>query len=285
MELLSPAKINLFLHVTGKRADGYHELLMLMCCISLYDTIRLSLGTENIKVSCSNPLIPEDESNLAHKAAVLFLKTLKRKEGLNIAIEKRIPVAAGLGGGSSNAATVLTALNSCYGNPFSPKELMNLGLALGADVPFFIFGKPALASGIGEKLELYQNIKPLKVLLIYPGFGLSTAAVYKKINLRLTNTEKGLTSFRFKEGGFEADKDMYNDLETVIASEYPEIIEIKSLIKAQGAEGSLMSGSGSAVFGLFSDAEAAERARDFLEKRNVAVQNSRWKIFLVDLLI
>jgi len=285
MELLSPAKINLFLQVTGKRQDGYHELLMLMCCVSLYDTVSLEFGAENITVSCTAADVPEDESNLAHRAASLFLKTLNRCEGVNICIEKRIPVAAGLGGGSSNAAAVLTGMNQHCGNPFSQSELMDLGLSLGADVPFFIFGKPALASGIGEKLEAYKKIKPLKVLLIYPGFAVSTAEVYKKINLRLTNCKKELKSFRFKEGGFEADKDMCNDLETVTASQYPEITEIKALIWDQGAEGVLMSGSGSTVFGLFSDADAAELARQSLQKGNIALRNSRWKIFLADLLI
>ena len=144
MKILSPAKINLFLQVTGKRPDGFHELFSLMCCLDLFDIIFLEFGGKKIEIESTGRQIPLDETNIAHKAATLFFKLLKSTDGLNIRIEKSIPVAAGLGGGSSNAASVLIGLNQHYGFPFSRDELMSMGLEIGADVPFFLFQKPAL---------------------------------------------------------------------------------------------------------------------------------------------
>ena len=146
MELLAPAKINLFLHVTGKRADGYHNLFSLMCCIGIYDKIVLTFGAKETSVSCSAGNVPEDETNLAYRAAVLFFKALHQRrgdspQGVKISIDKHIPVAAGLGGGSSNAAAVISGLNRYCGRPFSRVELISMGSAIGADVPFLIFDK------------------------------------------------------------------------------------------------------------------------------------------------
>ncbi|MEJ2656469.1 MAG: 4-(cytidine 5'-diphospho)-2-C-methyl-D-erythritol kinase [Desulfobacterales bacterium] len=173
MKILSPAKINLFLNILGKRIDGYHDLMSLMCCIGLYDTVSLHIGNPNITVSCDHPLVPVDESNLAAVAAHLFLKTLKKNEGLKIVIQKQIPVSAGLGGGSSNAAAVLLGLNRYYDYPFSKEALMSMGLSIGADVPFFIFGSPAIATGIGDKLKAYPGLEKLSILLVSPGFSVS----------------------------------------------------------------------------------------------------------------
>ncbi|MBW2573109.1 MAG: 4-(cytidine 5'-diphospho)-2-C-methyl-D-erythritol kinase, partial [Deltaproteobacteria bacterium] len=184
MKILSPAKINLFLQIVGKRPDGYHDLFSLMCCVGLYDTVSMDAGVEETAVSCDHPHVPEDKTNLAFGAADLFYKKLKKNEGVKISIQKQIPVAAGLGGGSSNAAAVFLGLNRYYGYPFSTDELMSMGLSIGADVPFFIFRRPATASGIGEKLEVYPGLKKLKILLIFPGFSVSTATVYKNLNLR-----------------------------------------------------------------------------------------------------
>ena len=197
LEILAPAKINLFLQVIGRRSDGYHELVTLMCCVSLYDKIALTFGKRDIPVICAHPQVPQDQTNLAQVAAGLFFNNHTRHsdvrdQGVQIAITKRIPVAAGLGGGSSDAAAVLVGLNRHYDNPFSRHELRAMGQKIGADVPFFIDRKPAIATGIGEKLKPYNHLKPLKVLLVYPGFGVSTAAVYEKLNLGLTKCEKTL---------------------------------------------------------------------------------------------
>ncbi|MDM8551118.1 4-(cytidine 5'-diphospho)-2-C-methyl-D-erythritol kinase [Desulfobacterales bacterium HSG2] len=278
MEILSPAKINLFLHVTGKRPDGYHNLFMLMCCITLYDTILMTFGVEKISVSCTDPNVPQDETNLAHRAASLFFGALNKYEGVKISIDKKIPVAAGLGGGSSNAAAVLDGLNRYYDYPFSRDALMSMGLSLGADVPFFIFRKPAIATGIGEQLEVYEGLKPFKVLLVFPGFNVSTEDVYKNFNLRLTRCKKKIIELSIKDNDFDATF-MCNDLEAVTALKYPDIKRIKTLLLNLGAEGALMSGSGPSVFGLFSDPECTEKAKQVLSS------NSRWSVYIADMII
>lgn len=278
MKILSPAKINLFLQILGKRPDGYHDLITLMCCIGLYDTVSLTCGVKDITVSCDHPDVPEDETNLAYGAAQLFFKKIKKNEGVTISIKKKIPVAAGLGGGSSNAAAVFLGLNRYYGYPFSTDELMSMGLSLGADVPFFIFQKPAIATGIGEKLEAYQNLKNLKILLVFPGFSISTADVYKKLNLGLTKCEKKLKSFLLNKQRFDPRYHLCNDLEAVTASEYPVIKTVKEALLNQGALGALMTGSGSTIFGLFSDTNAASKASHALFRIH------KWEMHLADMI-
>jgi 4-diphosphocytidyl-2-C-methyl-D-erythritol kinase len=278
MKILSPAKVNLFLKITGKRIDGYHDLMTLMCCIGLYDTVSLIVGNTNIAVSCNHPLVPEDESNLAYVAAQLFLKTLDKNEGVNISIQKQIPVAAGLGGGSSNAAAVLLGLNRYFGNPFSKQDLMSMGLSIGADVPFFIFQSPAIATGIGEKLKAYPGLEKMWILLVSPGFSVSTAEVYKKLNLGLTKCKKKPKRFLLNNQHFDPRSHLYNDLESVTASKYPVINTVKKALLSHGALGALMSGSGPAVFGLFSDIDRASQANHALYRAY------GWEIYLADMI-
>lgn len=278
MRILSPAKINLFLKITGKRPDGYHELVSLMCCVGLYDTVSLTFGAKKTSVSCRHPDVPEDQTNLAFAAASLFFNTLNINESVKISIEKQIPVAAGLGGGSSNAAAVLLGLNRYYGYPFSQDKLMSMGFSIGADVPFFIFQRPALVSGIGEKLEAYQGLENLKILLIFPGFGISTAKVYKNLNLGLTKCKKKLKSFLSSKQSFDPGCHLCNDLETTAASMYPGIFTVKEALLKHGALGALMSGSGSTVFGLFSDSDNA------LKANNALAENDKWQLYLVDMM-
>ena len=278
MKILSPAKINLFLQILGKRPDGYHDLITLMCCIGLYDTVSLTFGVKDITVSCNHPVVPEDETNVAFGAAHLFLKTLKKNEGVEIFIKKQIPVAAGLGGGSSNAAAVFLGLNRYYGYPFSTEELMSMGLSIGADVPFFIFQRPAIASGIGEKLEAYQNLKNLKILLVFPGFSVSTADVYKKLNLGLTKCEKKLKSFLLNKQRFDPRRHLCNDLEAVTASEYPVLKTVKKALLSHGALGALMTGSGPTMFGLFSDSNSASKAS------HAIFHAHKWETHLADMI-
>ncbi|MBU1713461.1 MAG: 4-(cytidine 5'-diphospho)-2-C-methyl-D-erythritol kinase [Proteobacteria bacterium] len=276
LEIQSPAKINLFLHISGKRPDGYHELLTLMCCVTLYDILSIDTGYKNISVSCTDPEIPSDEKNHAHRAAALFFKKLDKKEGVKIYIDKKIPTGAGLGGGSSNAAAVLSGLNNLFGNPFPLSEIMKMGLEIGADVPFFLFKKPALARGIGNKLEEYPMKIPYKILIIYPGFGVSTKDIYNNLNLRLTNCKNKLKNSPF-ERKFDPEL-LCNDLESVTASRHPEINEVKEALLKKGAEGALMSGSGSSVFGLFPDDDSAIRANNALS------MNHKWRVFLADII-
>jgi 4-diphosphocytidyl-2-C-methyl-D-erythritol kinase len=282
LEILSPAKINLFLHVTGKRADGYHNIVSLMCCISLCDEITLQFGMKNNTVTCSHPHVPQNETNLAYRAALLFLDRLDangERGGVSITINKYIPVAAGLGGGSSNAASVLLGLNHFYGRPFSINQLMSMGVLLGADVPFFLFQKPAIATGIGETLEAFGGLHPYKILLISPELSVSTAEIYRKLNLRLTNCIKKLTNTPLKKHGFDVALHLCNDLETVTASLHPEILSAKEHLLNHGAQGALMSGSGPAVFGLYADIEKARQAKVALSHKVDG------RLFLADIMV
>ena len=285
LKILSPAKINLFLHVTGRRHDGYHNLFTLMCPVGLYDEVSLETKSDTLSVVCSDPDVPNDETNLAYRAARHFLQeytlqhTLPKNTGLNISIKKHIPVAAGLGGGSSNAAAVLHGVNHLFGNPFTVRELMAMGLHIGADVPFFIFGKPAIATGIGEALEPFPNLVSYVVLLVYPGIGVSTAEVYKNLDLGLTNCEKKLKEVLLKHEAYDAKRHSCNDLESFTLSRYPEIQTAKKSLLKQGAVAALMSGSGSSVFGLFDDLQAAQSARLLLGK------TKEWELFLTEMIV
>ena len=287
--LISPAKINLFLIVTGKRPDGYHELVTLMCPITLTDTVTVKLMRREITVTCADPNVPEDETNLAHQAARLFLtRWTKEKKGrlfgAHITIEKRIPVAAGLGGGSSNAATVLLALNRIQGKPYTQQELGTMSLNLGADVPFFIFKRPAIATGIGEALQSVTGVlNDYTIILVHPPIRISTASVYQNLNLRLTKCQQQLkfSNLRVKDAiariqPGEIAKYLCNDLETVTAIRYPAVEEIKQTLMSLGANGALMSGSGPTVFGLFKDKMVARSVF-----RNL-VKKVSWNVFQVE---
>jgi 4-diphosphocytidyl-2-C-methyl-D-erythritol kinase len=289
MKILSPAKINLFLHITGKRADGYHELVSLMSHISLYDVITFDFESPEISVVCDSPEVPDNQENLVFKAAKLFYDRLPMsfespsgsgcRGGVSISIEKHIPVAAGLGGGSSNAGRTLLYLNQYYGRPFSEAEMNAMGLALGADVPFFLQEKPALATGIGECLEIYNGLKVLPIVLACPDICVSTAAVYKKLNLGLTKCGKKLKNFFSGEPAFDVKHDACNDLETVTIPKYPIISDIKRELLQMGADVALMSGSGPAVFGIYPDSSKAGRAYEWLSAHRP------WRLFVAETLI
>jgi 4-diphosphocytidyl-2-C-methyl-D-erythritol kinase len=187
-------------------------------------------------------------------------------------------VAAGLGGGSSNAASVLAGLNRHYGFPFSSSELMSMGFEVGADVPFFLFQKPAFASGIGEKLEAYQGTLPFRILLLNPGVEVHTAEVYQNLNLRLTKCKKIITKPSLKQSGFDVSLHLCNDLENVTIDKYPEIESLKKQLLKHGALGALMSGSGPTVFGLFSDPHKLEEARQAIGK------HTRANVYMADII-
>jgi 4-diphosphocytidyl-2-C-methyl-D-erythritol kinase len=281
-KIISPAKINLFLQVIRKRSDGYHELVTLMCLIGLCDIVTLNFEAKDIQVSCTDLSVPTGETNLAYRAAKCFFDHLKSvcnrtSTGLDIAIEKQIPVGAGLGGGSSNAAAVLLGLNRYYGQPFSQEKILAMGLTIGADVPFFIYGKTALARGVGEKLEIYRRLNPFHVVLVFPGYRVSTAEVFQTLNLGLTKCEKKINSISFIKQTFDARRHLCNDLETVTALCYPDIHEAKKALVNHGAEGALMSGSGPTVFGLFVSKEKAQVAGDGLKKKR------SWQTIVTDL--
>lgn len=261
MEIVSFAKINLYLEILGKRPDGYHELITLMCCIDLADTLRLQFDTPANRITCAHPQVPEDDSNLALKAAGHFFHATGTEGHIDISIEKNIPVGAGLGGGSSNAAAVLQALNRHHQYPLSAAALMETARKIGADVPFFIEGRPALATGIGDRLSACPRLPDLPVVLIYPGTPVSTADVYRKLNFGLTKTQKINTKSIFRH---IREKNLagllYNDLEAAAFEINPEIAAAKSALMEKGADAALMTGSGSAVFGIFPDRKSARSA-------------------------
>lgn len=276
MHLVSPAKINLYLEVTGKRSDGYHDLITLMCCIGLFDLLHFNFGKDKIQITCSHPDVPIDNRNLAFRAAQLFFDASGIKAGVHIDIEKSIPMGAGLGGGSSNAASVLTGLNSHYGSPFSDDTLCSMGKSLGADVPFFIFGRSAVATGIGDVLTPFNIPLSYQILLIYPSVNISTAEVYRNLNLTLTKNKK-INSNDIFELNWErnAPNLLYNDLETAAIAICPEIQTIKEILLRHGASGALMSGSGSSVFGLFNDIDLARKAH-----RHISSVQQGWQFYL-----
>ncbi len=284
--LKAPAKINLFLRIVGKRPDGYHDLVSLMCPVALYDTLSLTIGGDTISVTCDHPMVPGDESNLTAKAALRFYDVafngkIPPSGGVAIHIEKKIPVGAGLGGGSSDAAAVLSALNDQFGRPIAKPVLVEVASRLGADVPFFLLGRPAVATGIGDRLEPFVHTLPWTALMVYPDLAVSTQWVYKNLNLRLTKVEKDLKKFHFDGRFFNVATQLVNDLESVTAAAFPVINEVKRLLLANGAAGASMSGSGSTVFGLFEDSHRAESACKALQNNH---QSQNWALYVADLL-
>jgi len=275
---LSPAKINLLLRVLGKRDDGYHDLYSVMQPISLYDDISIEAEDgESICVECASGDVPADRTNLAFRAAELFFERTGLKKRLRITIEKMIPVGAGLGGGSSNAATVLMALNTLLKGGLTEAELMEMGASLGSDVPFFMLKGPALATGRGEVLERI-SLPGCHYILINPGFQVSTAWVYGNLDLTKNLENNNLTYSRQAFDGCSRIKDMlHNDLEPVTEARHHEISALKGLLMENGALGSLMSGSGPTVFGIFDGGDRAEKACE-----NIKAQVDRaCSVFLV----
>ncbi|MCG8563659.1 MAG: 4-(cytidine 5'-diphospho)-2-C-methyl-D-erythritol kinase [Desulfobacterales bacterium] len=265
--LASPAKINLFLHVTGKRPDGYHELCSAMVKLDLADEMVFDFSRSGIDVTCDHPLVPGDETNLVWRAAELFFREWEGAgygslpiPGMGVEIHKKIPVGGGLGGGSSNAATTLAALNGICGDRFSRDALMAMGLELGADVPFFLFGGPALARGVGEVLEPLAPVPEMAVLLVDPGIFASTVRVFK--NFKLTTREfltinpgsNVLPNRQTPETGVVLE----NDLEISAFELYPGIRAAKEEMASLLNEDVHMSGSGAALFILYPDQDRAK---------------------------
>jgi len=270
---LSPAKVNLYLRVLRRRQDGYHDIASLMQQISLCDEMTFSPAGKGIRVRCPDGTLPENQENIVYRAAEAFFRQAPYTPGgIDITLQKKIPIAAGLGGGSSNAATTLMALNELFGYPCTKEELMTIGVTLGADVPFFIFSKTAWAFGIGERLQAAEAIPPFSLLLVNPGFGLSTKLIYQNLNLRLTNETIHYSIPRFLTVRDVA-KGLLNDLETVSIAMHPVLADIKDRLMANGAMGALMSGSGPTVFGIFEQEKQAVVAEKALAGMNV------WSVF------
>ncbi|HWT27712.1 MAG TPA: 4-(cytidine 5'-diphospho)-2-C-methyl-D-erythritol kinase, partial [Mobilitalea sp.] len=251
------AKINLGLDVLRKREDGYHDVCMIMQTIDLYDTLTIKITeADNIGVSTNLSFLPDDQRNLAYKAAALFSETLHKKEGLKITLEKKIPVAAGLAGGSADAAATLIGLNKLFGAELSQTELMKLGVKLGADVPYCVMKGTALSEGIGEVLTPIKPIPDCNILLVKPNISVSTKYVYENLRLDSQVAHPDIPSMlkAIDEGNLSGlTEKMDNILQTVTVKDYPVINRIKRKMIDLGAMTSLMSGSGPTVFGIYSD--------------------------------
>lgn len=259
----SPAKVNLILKVLRRREDGYHDIASLMQKVSLADEMEFSLRREGIALACPGSHLPTGEGNLVVRAARALFAEAGFAGGVEITLRKRIPTAAGLGGGSSNAATTLTVLNDLFQFGFDRERLIRIGARLGADVPFFLYGSTAWASGIGEILEPAEPPPGTWLVLVNPGFEVPTKWVYQSLNLPLTKTplKYSIPSF---SGIRELAAALSNDLEKVTVARYPVLEELKGFLLRQGALGSLMSGSGPTVFGLFENEPDAIQAEGAL---------------------
>jgi 4-diphosphocytidyl-2-C-methyl-D-erythritol kinase len=263
--LEASAKVNVGLRVTGKRPDGYHELITIMVPVTLYDSLELIPRDKGVSISCGGFPVPADEGNLAFRAAEAFFGCSGIGGGVEIRLRKGIPVAAGLGGGSSDAAATLLGLNRIYGLPLDEVTMGRLALGLGADVPFFLLGRPALARGVGEVLEPLEGWPELWYLIVTPAIEVSTAWVYANLKIGLTSRNLPFNMPSFEATPFEVADFLVNDLEAVTAARFPVITRIKALMLDAGAEGALMSGSGPSVYGIFTTEEKAERARERFE--------------------
>ena len=264
--LKAPAKINLFLKVMKRRPDGYHEIISLMQKVELFDILHLSREGDTISLSCPGSGLPEDRENLVYRAAQAFFAATGMMKGVKIVLEKNIPVAAGLGGGSSDAAAVIRGLNTLLGTGLNQERLANIAHPLGADVSFFIHDcSGAIASGIGDILQKVEPLEVTWLLLVNPGFGLSTKWVYENFPLTSDSDPYILARVRkIRENPLDMDPGLFeelgNDLEVVSINRFPEIGDIKNELKQSGAAVSLMSGSGPTVFGLFPREEDAQRS-------------------------
>lgn len=270
MKCFAPAKINLALDVINKRPDGYHNLCMIMQTISLYDEIDIEIA-DKISIDSNKKDIPLNNKNLAWKAAEAFFEYTKINGGCKIFIKKVIPDGAGLGGGSSDAAEVILALNNLYKTNLTPKEMQKIAVKIGADCPFFIVKGCCLAEGIGEILTPLENNCNVNVLIYKPNFSISTKWVYENLNLKNKKTyDLKEDLYLLKDGKTDFFKNkMFNVLEDVSVQKYIEIDNIKTSLINLGADGAMMTGSGSAVFGIFTDEIKAKMALDALKNNNV----------------
>lgn len=276
IQMKALAKINLGLDVLGRRENGYHDVRMIMQSVYLYDDVAVKrVSKPGIAVKSNLYFLPADENNIAYKAAKLLRDEFEIEDGISITLNKHIPVAAGLAGGSSNAAAVLYGMNRMFDLGLSLEELMKRGVTLGADVPYCLMRGTVLAEGIGEELTTLAPIPKCIVLIAKPAISVSTKKVYEALDAK-TITEhpdidgiiQGLTDGSLKDIAAS----MGNVLEQVTIGEYPIIEEIKNTMKEAGALNAMMSGSGPTVFGIFEERQKAKKAQQMIKARRLAKQ-------------
>jgi 4-diphosphocytidyl-2-C-methyl-D-erythritol kinase len=261
IKIEAPAKVNLFFEILKKRADGYHEIRSLMQPIRLFDTLWIEAGTKGPEIHCPNYPQLENKSNLVVRAIHLMEKELNRPLSFSIRLIKKIPIGGGLGGGSSDAAAVLTGLNQWLGEPIQPQRMPVIAAQVGSDVPFFLSKQTALALGRGERIEPWPDFPSWWYILIYPGFSISTAWAYSQVKFPLTREKKTINIERLKASkDIQGEDRLKNDLEEFVTPFFPIIEKIKKALLGQGCAQALMSGSGSTVFGIWETKKAAQEA-------------------------
>ena len=267
MQKKSPCKVNLLLNILGKRADGFHELETVMQPVNFCDDLTFASGGGGVQLSCNDVSLPTDSRNLVYRAAANFLAAARISDGVKIHLEKKIPLVAGLGGGSGNAATTLLALNELFGQPLALAQLDEIAAALGSDIPFFLYGKPALATGRGEKvetLEIFPALTGKAFFLIHPGFGIATPWAYQNLarfpaalNGKVGRAKELVE--RLQENNLAgAAGTFYNSLEVPALDKFPVLSLYQEFLREHGALAALMSGSGSTTFAIVENVPAGE---------------------------
>ena len=268
ISLKAPAKVNLFLEILGKRDDGFHEIETIMQEIDLADSLQFEETQEGVTLECNDKNIPANQDNLVCKAANLILEECGIKKGVLINLEKNIPVGAGLGGGSSDAATTLKALNSLWKVGLNNEELMEFAAKLGSDIPFFINGKTALCRGRGELITPVEVRNRMDYIILFPRVHISTETIYKNLKIDLTKKRKDVSFFldalKYSEVA-SISKLLFNRLEEIIFATYPDLLQVKSTLESFDFCGLSISGSGSAFFGLCNDRHQAEVIKSKIE--------------------
>ena len=270
LERRSPCKVNLLLNILGKRPDGFHELETIFQPVNVCDTLAFDRApARGVALTCSDPALPTDARNLVHRAAAQFLAAAGIADGVRIHLEKKIPMAAGLGGGSGNAATTLLGLNELFGNPLTADALQSIAAGLGSDVPFFLQSRPALAVGRGEQIQPLPPFAALRdsfIALVHPGFGIATPWAYQNL-ARFPAALRGrpgrarhLAALLEGPDLAAAGREFYNSLEAPAFEKFPVLALYQEFFRAHEAQAALMSGSGSTTFALFTRQSAAERA-------------------------
>ncbi len=267
LEKSSPCKVNLLLNILGKRADGFHELETVMQPVNVCDELAFEPGGNGVQLSCSHAFLPTDARNLVFRAATNFRAAAKISDGVKIHLEKKIPLAAGLGGGSGNAATTLLALNELFGQPLTLAKLDALAAALGSDIPFFLYGRPGLAVGRGEQVETLENFAALRgkaFFLIHPGFGIATPWAYQNLarfpaalNGHPGRAQKLVSLLQTSDLKMAA-AEFYNSLEAPALDKFPVLALYQEFLREHGALAALMSGSGSTTFAIAENLAAAQ---------------------------
>lgn len=270
MKVKAYGKINIALDVIGKRDDGYHLLKMIMQTVNIYDELEFKKSAKGIKITSNKSFVPTDNRNLVYKAIELFCNTYSVEKAISVHIEKNIPVEAGMAGGSTDAAAALRAMRDLYKPEISDKELMELGVNIGADVPYCIKGGTALCEGIGEVITELKPFKDKLLVVVKPNFGVSTIATYKGFKLsevkQHPKVDELIEAMNRDDLKYVADN-MMNLLELVTLKENEEISRIKEFMCEEGALGSMMSGSGPTVFGFFDSEEKANKCAEMLKDK------------------